>query len=240
MKNRFSHGLYQEDIKIIACLCMLIDHIGMIFFSDTDLFRIIGRIAFPIYCFLLTEGFAHTHDKRKYALRLLIAAALSEIPYDLASYGMIIPTRCNVMVTLLLGFAALWLAEHVQLSFKGALFMGLMILCVLTADRVRSDYGGRGVLMVLLFAATADLPRKNLWRFALFLPLCFWMRGFSVNLWGLSVPVELFAVLSMPFIACYNGKKRSRSAAVSRIFYGFYPGHFLVLYLLKLLLRSSV
>lgn len=238
MKNWFSRGLYQEDIKIIACLCMLIDHIGIIFFSDVNLFRIIGRVAFPIYCFLLTEGFAHTHDKRKYGLRLLIAAAVSEIPYDLASFGQIIPARCSVMVTLLLGFAALWLAEHVQPSCKGVLFMGLMALCVLAADRVRSDYGGRGVLMVLLFAATADLPRKNLWRFTLFVPLCFWMRGFSVKLWGLSVPVELFAVLSLPFIACYNGKKRSHSAAVSRIFYGFYPGHLLALYLLKLLLRS--
>ncbi len=234
MRRLLSGGLYQEDLKIIACFCMLIDHIGVVFFPNADFLRIIGRIAFPLYCFLLTEGFAHTSSKPKYALRLALAALLSEIPYDLAKFGQLNPGRSSVMVTLLMGFAAMWLAEQAEVSLKGAVAATLMIVCVLAADRVHSDYGSRGVLMVLAFAATAEIPRKDFRRVPLIGLLCFRIHGYMVDFFGISVPIELFGMLSLPLIACYNGKKRSHSAAVSRIFYGFYPGHLLVLYLIKL------
>lgn len=240
MKNLLSKGLYQEDLKIIACVCMLLDHIGVVFFPAADILRIIGRTAFPLYCFLLTEGFFHTASKPRYALRLALAALISEIPYDLANFNQIVWIRSSVMVTLLLGFSVLWLAEQVRCSARGVAAVGLIIACVRIADWVHSDYGSRGVLMVLLFAATAELPHRNLWRFPAVGLMCFWIHGYMVDLPGLRVPIELFGLLSMPLIACYNGQKRSRSAAVSRIFYGFYPGHLLVLYLLKQLMGGAL
>ena len=80
-------GLPQEGLKLIACITMLIDHIGAVFFPSLILLRIIGRLSFPIYCFLLAEGAAHTKHAPRYALRLLLCALISELPYDLAFSG---------------------------------------------------------------------------------------------------------------------------------------------------------
>lgn len=107
-------GLSQEGLKLIACLTMLIDHIGAVFVPGYYLYysmRIIGRIAFPIYCFLLAEGFHYTRSPGKYALRLTIGMVLSEIPFDLALEGRLTLAYQSVMVTLLLGLLAAWAME---------------------------------------------------------------------------------------------------------------------------------
>ena len=111
------NGLSQETLKIIACVTMLIDHVGatvvesQFFVTPSDgiyylyfAMRIIGRVAFPIYCFLLAEGAHYTHNPRKYALRLFIGALLSEPGFDFALFGGWTWENQSVMVTLLLGF----------------------------------------------------------------------------------------------------------------------------------------
>ena len=77
-------GLTTFLMKWIAVLTMITDHVGRMFFPDVHIFNIIGRIAFPLFAFLLIEGFVHTGNLKKYMLRMLIFACISEIPYDLA------------------------------------------------------------------------------------------------------------------------------------------------------------
>ena len=103
MRNKHLH---QEFLKIIACVSMVRDHIGAFLVPQIWL-RCVGRLAFPIYCFLLVEGFHHTKNPKGYALRLLIGAILSELPYDLLLSGGISFARQSVMITLLLGFLML-------------------------------------------------------------------------------------------------------------------------------------
>ena len=104
MDNRLNvqcRSISQEGLKLLACLTMLLDHTGAILVAEIlrsgaeygflrqlyTLLRTIGRISFPIYCYLLTEGVHYTKNPRRYFLRLLIAALLAELPYDLALRG---------------------------------------------------------------------------------------------------------------------------------------------------------
>lgn len=97
-------GLSQEILKLIACVTMLIDHIGAALMPQYIWLRYIGRVAFPIYCFLLPEGVHHTKDPKKYGIRLAIGVLLAEIPFDLALFGGIPPYYQSVMLILLVAF----------------------------------------------------------------------------------------------------------------------------------------
>ena len=95
-------------LKMIAITTMLIDHVGAVLLPQYPILRIIGRIAFPIFCFLLVEGFMHTHDVIRYMTRIGLFALISEIPFDLLFYGRILDgTHQNVFFTLFIGLVML-------------------------------------------------------------------------------------------------------------------------------------
>lgn len=106
-------GLSQEALKSIACITMLLDHIGATMVRGYTL-RIIGRIAFPIFCFLMAEGAYHTKNPRKYCLRLMIGMLLSELPFDLAFRLKPTWEYQSVMVTLLLGFVVVEIIQNTR------------------------------------------------------------------------------------------------------------------------------
>lgn len=151
-------NLSQEGLKAIACGAMLLDHIGAVFLPGVAL-RCIGRISFPIFCFLLAEGANHTRSPGKYALRLALGALIAEIPYDGLFYGGFCREHQNVMFTLLLGLLTLRSMER----WPGFGLLSLMAGCLL-AELGHTSYGGWGVAMVVLFARTARLPRRELWQ----------------------------------------------------------------------------
>ncbi|MBR1627923.1 MAG: hypothetical protein IJ679_01485 [Lachnospiraceae bacterium] len=99
-------------LKLIAIITMMIDHIGFVIFPQYRFLRAIGRIAFPIFIFMLVEGFYYTHDRRFYLLRLFVFSWISEVPFDLGLYGeMVHPQKSNVFFTLCIGFVVMLLAN---------------------------------------------------------------------------------------------------------------------------------
>ena len=218
--------LSQEALKLIACVTMLLDHIGATILPSTGL-RVIGRISFPIFCFLLAEGIAHTRNPKKYGLRLLIGALLAEIPFDLLFYGRLTFEHQNVMVTLLLGLLmAMWMKKtgNIMLPFA---------VCFLGAEFFRTDYGGFGVGLIGLFFISREHPRKFLIQI-IGMALTMWLMGsMEIAIGLIRVPIQMFAVLAMIPIYVYSGKKRSRNVWIQRGCYLYYPVHLAILLLIK-------
>lgn len=207
------------ELKILAVLTMVIDHAGIVLFAGTpwyEICRMIGRLSFPLYAFLLSEGYVHTKSVRKYAGRLLLFALLSELPFDRAIYGTwFYPQSQNVFFTLFLG---LLLLDRLH-GCRGQGRAWWMLLFLLLAETFSVDYGAFGVLAVVLFYQIRGKSRWNL----LFMALLFAGYGFLGGF-----PIEAAAGLSMLLIACYNGKK-GQYPVPSLVFYGIYPLHLLLL-----------
>lgn len=239
-------GLSQEGLKLIACITMLIDHIGAtivlthlhqstgvertVLLQWYELLRTVGRISFPIYCFLLSEGAIRTRSPKLYGLRLLLAAVLSEIPYDLAFYGKLNWDHQNVMVTLLLGFAML----QTMGKCNGFLPKLLLILpFAALAEWFGTDYGAEGIFVISVFALTRGVQHKHILQ-VLLLWFLFSPDHRMVFNWleGLPVSLQEWAVLAVLPVALYDGRKLTNSKAVQWAFYAFYPAHLLILYLI--------
>lgn len=228
MKKR---GLPQEGLKIIACLTMLLDHIGAVFLPGAGL-RLIGRLAFPIYCFLLAEGAYHTSSRKEYGLRLLVGLLLSEIPFDLLFFGRLTFEHQSVMVTLMLGF--LYAAAMNYVPSQGYRIL-LVLPFAMLAELLNSDYGGWGVAMIGLFVMTRESSGKW-WEQALWLTILSWMiGGMTVGIGPVEVPIQVFSVAALIPIFLYDGHKCTNNIWVRRGFYLFYPVHLLILYAMKML-----
>lgn len=131
-------------MQFIAMLTMLIDHVGLIFFPGEMIWRIIGRIAFPIYAYLLVQGHIYTSNYRKYVLRLSIIALISQIPYQIAfdTNGL------NIVVTLLAASLVLRVLEMTRLGAGSVLL--IVVMCIVM-EVLPFDYGAYGLLLVLIF-----------------------------------------------------------------------------------------
>ena len=116
------YGLSSFTLKIIAVVTMLIDHIAMAFLAQGSslymVMRSIGRLSFPIYCFLLVEGFYHTENKKKHLYMLLLFSIISEVPYDMIHGHFISLSGQSVMVTLLLGYVMIWILYSISIFRK--------------------------------------------------------------------------------------------------------------------------
>ncbi|HJA92286.1 MAG TPA: conjugal transfer protein TraX [Candidatus Eisenbergiella merdipullorum] len=263
-------GISADFLKTVALVTMLIDHIGAgilerilidgrvtdaalygkIYHVDSIL-RIIGRISFPLFCFLLVEGYLHTRSRAKYALRLLLFALLSEIPFDLVFSGSLNPDSQNVFWTLLIGLLTIWGTDRARAIFerrRGALraiteTAGILVVAaagMAAAWLLKTDYSWRGVLLI---AVIRFLMRDRL-LLAIDAPCLFLLTEFLELLTGgRSVSSSLETVLShmtvflsFLLILFYNGKRRRKGHRY--FFYLFYPLHLLILYFLRQLLYA--
>lgn len=210
------YGLSTFSLKIFACIIMLIDHIGAIFFKDIVVLRIIGRLAFPIFCFLIVQGYIHTRDAKKYLLRLILFALISEIPFDLAFYGRINLWQQNVFFTLILGLIVIMVIDKANRIVSCITF----ILACILACVLHTDYDLFGVLLIMMLYLVRG---KKLFEV---------ITVFATNV-GLCTGIQRYAAVSMLPIALYNGKK---GPSMKYFFYIFYPAHLLILYIIQIIL----
>ena len=171
-----------------------------------QIIRYIGRPAFPIFCFLLVEGFLHTRDVKKYALRLGIFALLSEIPFDLAIRGKLFDWQYqNVYVTLLIGLLTIWILR----TQKDVWYMCLLVAvagCAL-GELLHCDYGAMGVVLIVVLYVMRE---SRIWQ-------C--VSGAVCTAWELPAPLAFLP------ICLYNGE---RGRQPKWFFYWFYPVHLLL------------
>lgn len=176
--------------------------------------RYVGRLAFPIFCFLLVEGYYHTGNVKKYIGRLGIFALISEIPFDLA-FGHFLWTleKQNVFFTLSIGLGMVWLLDREK---EWLTRIWLIILAMWAAELLHTDYGYRGILLIAVFQITRERKAAQ------------YLCGAAWNfLW--SSRIQYAGALAMLPIALYNGQK---GRSMKYFFYLFYPIHLLVLYLI--------
>lgn len=248
-------GLSQETLKLLACVTMLIDHIGyalvypmyqqvsivngasmfaaQLLHTMYTVLRSVGRLSLPIFAFLLMEGFRYARNRKKYALRLAIGALLSEIPYNLVVSGSPVwRYQQSIMITLLLGFFALLAMERCEkLAWKSVAMIPFAIL----SELLQADYGWGGVVLIGLFELSRHMYNRNLIRFCGMLVLFHYMPSALLQFGNFSLPMQALGALSMLFIAAYDGRKVTNSRAVQWGFYLFYPVHLIILYLVAML-----
>ena len=221
-------------LKLIAMISMVFDHVGDMFFPDVMWPRMIGRLAMPIFSFFIAEGFSHTRDKKKYLCRLGIFALISEIPFDLAFEGRVGLGHQNIMLSFFLAVVALMLYDWIQGGTKseenhasiGKTILGVIAVAAIAALSLllRADYTIFAVIAVFLFYV---LRQKH--------PLV--RTGVGVAFLALTRTVGYYCTTGLSFIplAMYNGKK---GKGLKWLFYGFYPGHLLLLAAIKHIMRS--
>ena len=215
-----------SGMKALALFAMLVDHSAICFspllgkylftlmgvrFTPYILMRGFGRIAFPIFCFLLGEGYRHTRDRKRYALSMLLFALLSEVPYNLFNVGALSYPHQNVFFTLLLGFLGIWALEH----FRDRLWLGALATLGLFAVSVylEADYGWTGFCFVLMMYFLGEQPLVQLFTGVILLP---WRAGVALAY----LPMNL-----------YNGKRGFiRGPVLKYACYAFYPLHLLLLW----------
>jgi len=239
--------LSSAALHILAMVFMLCDHLWATVVPGNQWLTCVGRLTYPIYAFMIVEGYFHTGNLRRYAGRLLLFALLSEIPFNLMYSGSLFyPFHQNVLWTLLMGLGAVHLNEKARKSgkvWRRVLMAAVtLLLGFLLGFALMTDYYGVGVLTVLVFY----FFRGRKWwcllgQFAALWYLNVEVLGglvFELTLLGSSFTVSQqgLALLALIPIWLYRGRQGHHSKAFRWLCYGFYPVHMLLLHLLRGLL----
>lgn len=216
VKQRF--GLTGNQLKILAMIAMTCDHVGLQLLPQYPILRIIGRLALPIYAYMIAEGCRHTHDRKKYLLRLAGLALLCQIVYFFAMGSLY---QC-ILVTFSLSVCLIYLWDSQKSWNFWTGVLGCWFLCRVVPDMLPNtdfyiDYGIWGVMLPVLIYLS---PRKGLMIGLLLLAL-----DYGGNQW--------FALAAIPLLLSYNGQRGKWK--IGRLFYFYYPVHLVIIYLLSLI-----
>lgn len=207
-------------IKIIAYITMLLDHIKYVYEPSRNFITMyFGRIAFPLFAFLITEGYIHTSNLNKYIKRLIIFGLISQIPFMLFRTFVGNYLMLNIMFTLLFGLLAITLFDKIENKF---LSIPLVILFVVLGEVLKVDYYGYGVLMVFILY----LFKNNKLALSItYILLVFCKYYFTNSLNFNNLFNIVFTILPLCIILLYNGKEGKK---FKHLFYWIYPVHLLI------------
>ena len=228
-------SLNRNQLKYIAIIAMLIDHLAWCTCTTTDplgfTLHVIGRLTGPIMAFMLAEGYLHTRNVKKYGMRLLVFALISGIPFSLFEAGAWPMPTLGVIFTLFLGLVAIWVWDKTNLHVAWKIVI-IVLLCVLS---IFGDWPFFDILWPLFFVIYRDNPKKKWTAFTIIAfsdillsqaAAIFIMK----NPFGQAFQIGVFLVI--PFFLLYNGESGSRHPFHKWFFYVFYPLHLLILALL--------
>lgn len=240
---KLREGIPSSLLHILAMVFMLCDHLWATMFPWLGWLTCVGRIAFPIFAFMIVEGYFHTHDIRRYLLRLLAFAVISEIPFNLI-YGSSVSyiAHQNVLWTFLIGLVLILLIEKVRQKEKLWLTILVSALAVvfgwLIGMITAVDFYGFGVLMVLTFYF---FHGQKWWcyvgQFICMYYINVEMMGglcYIFHIFGHEVELvqQGFALLALIPIWLYRGKQGYHAKWFQYFCYAFYPVHLLLLWLI--------
>ena len=241
--KRRLRGFSGNQLKMIACFLMLCDSIGFMLIENGVLYglnpeywslalatelgqrwytlarvlRFLGRMSFPIFAYLVAEGFIHTSNQRRYMIRMLLCAFISEVPFDLATRHVVFdPSYQNVCFTYVIALAALYFIRRAR-RYPLPVRLLIMALGAALAFLLRSDLGPVGVVLICLMYMLRNDRNAQL------------VTGAVVSA-AESLGYYCISALSFVLIRFYNGKRGS--FPMKYFFYIFYPAHMLAFYAL--------
>jgi hypothetical protein len=217
--------MVRETLKVVALLTMTIDHIGAVIYPEYEVFRYIGRLSFPLFCYLLVLGMESTRSPTRYIGNLLLFALVSQVPYFLA-FGFQPLEQLNIFFTLALGL--LFLSLVFPLSNRSLLALIPLVLSVV----LNVDYGIYGITVIgCMYLLRRDVKLALL----LLIPL----NVFYLIAWS----PQILSLLAIPVIYLHNNgilkkqveidEKSALFPVVKYFFYIYYPVHLIILYLIK-------
>lgn len=230
-------GLSGNALKILAAISMVIDHVGVILFPHTDVFRILGRISFPIFAFMIAEGCAHTKNRLRYFLSIFALGVGCQVLYYVHSREKDMGILITFLLSILLIYALQYLKETwfapasvAKRCLACLLFVGSVVGVYVLSRRVDIDYGFCGCMApvwasVMRMPRTLALSKRSVpdWR---------WMHVlmFSVGLILVAVEkggLQIYSLFAIPLLLLYSGKRGKWN--MKYFFYIFYPAHLVIL-----------
>lgn len=233
----------RNQLKILACISMVVDHIGYVMLPDIAALRIIGRIAMPVFAFFIGEGCLYTRDRKKYFLRLFLLACICQAVNIAESVitGSGNAFYLNILFTfslsILLCCSFIDFIKKPEIKKGGtfiALLVGFYLLCLffdkskeLTGTAVTLDYGFGGICLPLFAAAFTERKKKVLF-------FGFGILSFMIFSYGFSLMHIIMGLVTAIILMSYNGQSGKKN--LKYFFYLFYPLHVAVIYLLDMLI----
>lgn len=224
-------GLTGNQLKLIAMITMTIDHVGMVLFPTQAIFRILGRLAYPIFAWMIAEGCRYTRSHRRYLGLMAVMAAVYQAVYWVVAgslYQCILVTfSLSIGLILLLKNAlekkktTAWLVAAAGLAF--VFFVTEILPGLLPGTDFSVDYGFWGVLLPVAIYLGRSKAQK----------LCL-AAGVLLALSAGIGDIQLFALLALPLLAMYNGQRGKWK--MKYFFYIYYPAHLVAIYLIDMLL----